>query len=353
MMIQRRQLIVAFTMHSRCKAFRPVLVTTTITRRAATASSSSPTILASTGSDDPTFNNSRNYEWLKQSRPIRIYAKPLTLDITHIKSRKDALSPHSKIVHFQRHGQGIHNEIYAQWTQSTGMPLNLSETDPAKNPLLLPNVIDAPLTPKGISQCQDQYHRLASNLRCVERIIVSPLVRALQTAQLTFRDHLPAEFVESEEFYINGGETELTKTTTTLWTAHEGCREELGILLCNKRRPLSETKLDFPHVDFTHLPHHGEEDLTWLEYANNFPQDEAQRESMEDMSHRVYDFLVSFLRHLPEREVAVVGHSAWLHAMCNAVLDDGNDVHCEGDTIDTGMFGQAEIRTLELTFMDK
>ncbi|KAL7479863.1 hypothetical protein ACHAW6_005582 [Cyclotella cf. meneghiniana] len=353
MMIQRKSLTLALAMHSQCRAFSPVLVTTTSTRRATTASSSCPTTLASSFSDDPAFNTSNSYEWLKQSRPIRIHAKSLPLDNTHTKTWKDSLSSHSKIVHFQRHGQGIHNEIYAQWTQSTGKPLNLSETDPAKNPLLLPNVIDAPLTPKGISQCYDQYRRHAANLRYVERIIVSPLVRALQTARLTFRDHLPAEYVDCSEDYMNGEETTTTTSSSTIWTAHEGCREELGLLLCNKRRPLSATKLDFPHVDFTHLPHHGDEDVTWMEYASNFAKDAAQRESTEDMSHRVYEFLVSFLRELPEREVAVVGHSAWLHAMCNAVLDQGTDANGKGDNIDSGLFGQAEIRTLELTFIEK
>jgi broad specificity phosphatase PhoE len=207
----------------------------------------------------------------------------------------------------------------------------LSETDPAKNPLLLPHVIDAPLTQKGINQCKQQYELNGNNLRGVERIIVSPLVRALQTAVFTFRDH-----VETID--------------TTIWTAHEGCREELGMLLCNKRRPLSETKIEFPHVDFSQLPH-GEEDVTWSEYAGNFA--DSQRESTEDMSHRVYNFLEGYLRHLPEKEIAVVGHSAWLHAMCNAVLDHDEDKDGFGESLDTTMFGQAEIRTLELTFSEK
>lgn len=328
MVIQRRTLALAFTMHAQCSAFSPH---NTLRRASAIASTASK--------DDPTFSNVHDYEHLKHSRPIRIHAKPIPLNDNHLLRKEQLLSPHSKIVHFQRHGQGTHNEIYAQWTASTGTPLNLSETDPAKNPLLLPNVIDAPLTTKGIGQCQEQYKLNANNLRGVERIIVSPLVRALQTAHLTFRDHVPTLTGES-----NGAIT---------WTAHEGCREELGMLLCNKRRPLSETKLDFPHVDFSQLSHHGEDDHTWDQFAINFATDSgvAQRESMEDMSHRVYDFLADFLRHLPEREVAVVGHSAWLHAMCNAVLD--HDIGDDGERLDTGMFGQAEIRTLELTFIEK
>jgi len=192
-------------------------------------------------------------------------------------------------------------------------------------------VIDAPLTYKGIKQCQQQYELNSQNLRRVERIIVSPLVRALQTAHITFRDHTQS---------IN----------STIWTAHEGCREELGMLLCNKRRPLSETQAEFPNVNFSLLPH-GEDDSMWNEYAINFA--DIQRESTEDMSHRVFDFLEGYLRHLPEKEIAVVGHSAWLHAMCHAVLDhDGHEKDQEQE-MNTTMFGQAEIRTLVLTFSTK
>ena len=46
-----------------------------------------------------------------------------------------------------------------------------------------------------------------------------------------------------------------------------------------------------------------------------------RRETMEDMSHRAYDFLVDYLLKRPEMEIAVVGHSAWLLAMTSAVLE--------------------------------
>lgn len=238
------------------------------------------------------------------------------------------------------------------------MPLNLSETDPAKNPLLHPSIVDAPLTAKGIRQCQQQYdvHSRSGSLNGVQRIIVSPLVRALQTAQLTFRDHIPNNVntdnlpsSSHRNVHNNKSDGDEDKNNTTIWTAHEGCREELGMLLCNKRRPLRETMSEFPHVDFSTL---SEADVAWEEYANKFA--EPTRESTEDMSHRVYSFLTDYLRHLPEREVAVVGHSAWLHAMCNAVFS-GEDSMTTSKTIalDKSMFGQAEIRTLELTFTDR
>lgn len=75
-----------------------------------------------------------------------------------------------------------------------------------------------------------------------------------------------------------------------------------------------------------------------------------QRESMEDMSHRAYDFLVEYLYRRPEKEIAVVGHSAWLLAMTNAVLefDEGSEDVEEFGT----MFGQAELRSATLTFTE-
>ena len=112
----------------------------------------------------------------------------------------------------------------------------MSETDPRKNLLLLPNVIDAPLTQKGRDECAER-RVAASVLEGVKLIIMSPLVRCLQTARITFEDHLPHNTLRRVK-----------------WMVHEGVREELGMLLCNKRRPLSKTKRLFPGVDFTHLP---------------------------------------------------------------------------------------------------
>jgi hypothetical protein len=131
--------------------------------------------------------------------------------------------------------------------------------------------------------------------------------------------------------------------------AHEGVREELGTLLCNKRRPLSETERLFPGVDFTHLPC-GEDDATWENHVDKTANDDGMpsRETMEGMSHRCYDFLVEFLRSRPEREMVVVGHSAWLLAMTNAVLDLGG-----GEGAIAPMFDQAELRSMELVFAEQ
>jgi hypothetical protein len=111
---------------------------------------------------------------------------------------------------------------------------------------------------------------------------------------------------------------------------------------------LSETERLFPGVDFTHLL--GEDDVMWENHVDKTAKDDgtAARETTEDMSHRCYDFLVGFLRSRPEREMVVVGHSAWLLAMTNAVLDVGGN----GGSI-APMFDQAELRSMELVFVEQ
>ena len=304
--------------------------------RTTTPASSSRLILRdkSTASDDPSFVDNSDYEALKRSRPVRISARLINPNRDSTNSAVAASTPTTtRIVHFQRHGQGTHNEIYRQWSDSLGQSPNLSETDPTKNPLLTERVLDAPLTQKGREQCVAQRPG-ASKLKEIELVVVSPLVRALQTAHITFGEFLPSQKLGSG----------------TKWIAHEGIREELGLLLCNKRQSLSATMAAFPKVDYTHLLPHREEDATWNEYAarTSGDGDAPQRETTVDMSHRAYRFLVDFLRARPEKEMAVVGHSAWLFAMTNAVLDIE-----EGQSSIGPMFAQAELRSMELVFSEQ
>lgn len=281
---------------------------------------------SSTGKVSFSEDADHDFEWLKKSRPIRIRAEKVEFNedgsmIKHVDD--DAAAVNSKIIHFQRHGQGTHNEVHRLWTEKHGS-FDLSETDPEKNPLLRPDVIDAALTPKGRGQCAEQ-RDLASKLN-VELVVMSPLLRTLQTAQLTFGDNLQRNSVP--------------------WVANELIREELGSLLCNKRRPLSQTQPEFPHVDFSLLPQHpNEDDVMWTKYVfgNVDEHGNPSRESMVDMANRSYNFLIDFVRNREEKEIAVVGHSAWLHSMCHAVLD------CDDDSL-LPVFAQAELRSMRFSF---
>ena len=351
---------------------------------------------SSSSKDDPSLTTEgKCYKWLKESRPIRIHAKPFhpsdaaktkaallaNTDNNNDKSSKQSSTITTKIVHFQRHGQGLHNQIYQHHVDNVtnGVPIDLSETNPKLNPLVLPNVIDAPLTDKGRDQCSNQRLALMAAaesdgegydgggrggyLNGVELIVVSPLVRALETACITFQDHLPSSTTTNNHQHQD----------EVKWIAHEGIREELGLLLCNQRRPLRETISEFPHVDFSLLQQHQEEydgydedeDIFWKQYCKGRMLDDdddgvttpPRRETMEDMSHRAYDFLVDYLLKRPEMEIAVVGHSAWLLAMTSAVLEfdqdqydnEGEGVKVKAKAFGT-MFGQAELRSATLTY---
>lgn len=131
------------------------------------------------------------------------------------------------------------------------------------------------------------------------------------------------------------------------WIAHEGIREEFGTLLCNKRRPLSETMADFPTVDYSYMTSMDDEDVAWRQYIekNSSKEGIVKREELVDISHRAYNFMVDFVLQREEKEIAVVGHSHYYHALTNCVFDVGDN------TSMTSMFGQAEIRSFELEFI--
>ncbi|KAL3939642.1 MAG: hypothetical protein SGBAC_005668 [Bacillariaceae sp.] len=220
----------------------------------------------------------------------------------------------SKLVHFQRHGQGYHNLIF-RILEENGLPItDIYHPDPNQNPFVKTELRDAPLTELGRSQCVDQRVNVQALGLNPELVIVSPLHRALLTAQLTFQDAVDAKVP---------------------FVAHSGCREELGILTCNWRRPLSETVREFPNVDFRLLAKEGDEDALWSP---------TEKEAATHQSQRIYDFLVDYVRVQPQSEIAVVGHSAWLFTMCNAVMD------CNGQEELESWFGTSEIRSMKLTW---
>jgi len=204
--------------------------------------------------------------------------------------------------------------------RDNGFVIDIDAADPAKNPLRREEIVDAPLTLRG--RTESAARRAHAALLRPQLVVVSPLHRAIQTARLSFADHK--------------GEAEGCDGDVP-WLAHEGCREELGWLVCNKRLPLSQTVAEFPDIDFSRIVS-GEEDMLW---------DPLAREPSVAMSERIYEFLVSFLRYRPEREIAVVSHSAVLFNMANAVMD------CNGDDYLTTWWKTSEIKSMRIWFEDK
>lgn len=152
--------------------------------------------------------------------------------------------------------------------------------------MVRPEFLDPPVTAVGIEQCAAQ-RNLCSNLS-PECVIVSPKLRCIQTAKLSFRDH-----------------------QNVPWVSHEGCREELGLLVGNKRRKIDDIAVDYPEIDFSAIRHN--EDVLWDQYGD-------RRETLVEKSVRICEFLTEYVRHRPEREIAIVCHSAYLFILLNAVV---------------------------------
>jgi broad specificity phosphatase PhoE len=274
---------------------------------------------------------------LKDDRPIRIEARPWKN--THTNNNNEDGIIH-KVIHFQRHGQGYHNLLGDMWREM-GQAVVLDSPDPAQNPFIRPEIVDSPLTESGRQQCLAR--RPVAAALSPQAVIVSPLHRAVQTAQLSFADHMTSTINNNDE----------NKDVTTIpWVAHEGCREDLGMLICNKRRPTSQIVSEFGQhgIDFSHMT--SEEDDMWSPDAIETPHAKSKR---------VYEFLTDFIRHRPETELAVVTHSAWLFNMCNAVMDiiEEEEQQMESNNNDTpttplaSWFLTSEIRSMHVSFIEK
>ena len=248
----------------------------------------------------------------KEFGSIQIVGEPVDSPDTRVDSdNEDDTTICTKIIHFQRHGQGYHNLICDMWREA-GRPIDFDSPDPELNPVIRAEMVDPPLTELGRRQCSSV--REGCSKLSPQVVIVSPLLRCIQTAKLSFRDH--------------------SDTAVTPWVSHEGCREELGLLTGNKRRPISEIRDDHPEIDFAAIEH--EEDELWDAYGD-------RRETLLEKSDRIYDFLTSFVMQRPESEIAVVSHSAYLFTLLNAVMDiEDEDLR--------SWFLTGEVRSLKVTY---
>ena len=197
----------------------------------------------------------------------------------------------SKIVHLIRHAEGTHN-------------LNEEQSK-------LPLHFDAKLTEKGVNQCNELAKR-TKDLN-VEAIVVSPLTRTLDTAILSF-PHL----------YGDGK----TKKSSVPFIAHEEWRETVNFL-CDARRPTSVLQQQYPHVCFNNLVH-DQDDPIWAHYESIYGDHSAhlsKRESDDPISlynraHSAWKVLLN----RPEKNIALVGHSAFFMHMFTPLFEELNGV---------------------------
>ena len=233
---------------------------------------------------------------------------------------------YTKTVHFIRHGEGWHN-------------IGLANAD-------------AQLTPKGWQQA----HALGKHMlkfettKNVQLVIVSPLMRALETAAGVFgvkeSDTASAAagmlmVAQNEVPDVRAPHAPVYKRPEIVYLANELCRERLGPSTCDSRRPRSEAASSFPGVDFSLID--SDTDPHW--HPGNVEPEEA-------VVLRGRQFL-QWLMSLPQTNIAVVTHSAFLWFTLNLFgAENGRPVrerlqrwyeNCEMRTVVLGDGGAAAI----------
>ncbi|KAL3158693.1 hypothetical protein ABBQ32_011434 [Trebouxia sp. C0010 RCD-2024] len=244
----------------------------------------------------------------------------------------------SKTVHFIRHGEGFHN---------IGFDAN----------------VDAHLTPFGWTQAHALNHHLQTLSRPpeIQLIVVSPLVRTLETATGAFGKGLPQDPTTVMMTALAGSPDWQSEHAAVALPgvpviAHEGCRERVSWSKCDSRRSLAKTKAQFPGVDFSLIQ--SEEDSMWPEFTQA-----AHRGTFGEPDTHVTDRGINFLHWLMDRDesrIAVVSHCGWLFHTLSAFSHDSAPVksppissaapgmHPQSSELDVD-FQNCEMRTMVLT----
>tara|TARA_B110000977_G_scaffold150085_2_gene190269 strand:+ start:3672 stop:4559 length:888 start_codon:yes stop_codon:yes gene_type:complete len=218
---------------------------------------------------------------------------------------------HTKTLYLIRHGEGYHN-LFGE-----------KDHDAYKSE----QFFDAHLDEKGWKQCAALRNHLEratthdgaeSLLDRIECVVVSPLMRALETAVGSLGgEHL--RVVSSHEInnlmFVGSTPIEgvrpghppiahrVTNTRAPLpFLACELCREHIGKNPCDRRRTTSEYKGMFPGVDFSEITE--ENDALWG----------TMNEDNTGMCARAHLFMEWVMKR-PEQHIAVVTHSAFMAAM--------------------------------------
>ena len=227
-----------------------------------------------------------------RKRPLRIKAYPLNHHRHHTVTAPPSGNSKSviKTVHFVRHGQGFHN-LMADLARTQGREWKQFAHDDVNNPYIMPEILDAPLTEKGRQQALLLQPVVQALKEQPQLVVLSPNCRALQTGVIVF-DHL------------------LMTEHNVPFVAHEMVREETGVHICDKRRPVQQQAREFPQVDFS-LLFESNEDPLYREHT---------RETKAAVGERIYQFM-EWLSQRPEEHIAVASHSGWLLTVFNGVCE--------------------------------
>ena len=191
----------------------------------------------------------------------------------------------SKKIFCIRHGQALHNVLFWEIGQKAYLKYR-----------------DTPLTAEGVKQSQllgESYFTLGNNN--IDLIIVSPLLRTLQTATNIFCKNLedvpPCPMVALD------------------------CVMEYpqGLDKCNHRKSILELKYCFPKIDFSKIEY--DEDPVWRKY---------EIEPIEELEKRIQK-MIEFIKSRPEKNIALVSHASYLgQYLYKDIGDERNEMeHCK------------------------
>jgi len=192
----------------------------------------------------------------------------------------------SKTLYLIRHGLALHNKIFAE------MGYNV-------NAFRIPEVIDAPLTEEGQTQSIELGYNWKDKHN-IELVVVSPLMRALETAYNIFGDtDIPIICQEYLREYPIGRDT------------------------CNLRSDRDILQVKFPGIDFSNI--HYNKDILWKEGEENI-------ETTAELNSRI-SLMKDYLLRRSETKIALVGHSSYIgHFKDNFIplIENGDEElkHC-------------------------
>ncbi|XP_038897793.1 phosphoglycerate mutase-like protein 1 isoform X1 [Benincasa hispida] len=207
-----------------------------------------------------------------------------------------------KTIHLVRHAQGTHNVA----------------TEKDRSLLQSYDYFDAQLSPLGWQQVDNLRKHVQSCgiSKTIELVIVSPLLRTMQTAVGTFGGDEYKDGINVPPLMVaNAGGSNhpaISSLNCPPFLAVELCRERLGVHPCDKRRSISEYRPLFPAIDFSLIEH--DNDILWTP---------DKRETNDQIVARGLKFL-NWLWTRKEKEIAIVTHSAFLFELLKCF---GNDCH--------------------------
>ncbi|KAL9860421.1 Phosphoglycerate mutase-like protein 2 [Arabidopsis thaliana] len=205
-----------------------------------------------------------------------------------------------KTIHLVRHAQGIHNV----------------EGEKNHKAYLSEDLFDAHLTPLGWQQVDNLHkHVKASGIsNSIELVVVSPLLRTLQTAVGTFGGEGYKDGVNTPLLMTAGAGNSDRPAISSLncppFIVVESCREHLGVHPCDRRSNITKYRELFPAIDFSLAK--TDVDVLWKPDI---------REEDQDIAARGVKFF-NWLSTRKEKEIAVVTHSGFLYQTLNSF---GND----------------------------